>query len=95
MCQEFRISLIIEKPEYVREFVFVQEIDREKMLLSLLIFQSISLIVGTISFKRPRPTDACVRNLVWLLVIMICITKTYKVPIIKPNVKIIKTSWKN
>ena len=30
MCQEFRISLIIEKREYVIEFVFAQEFDRKK-----------------------------------------------------------------
>ena len=53
------------------------------MFLNLLIFQYVSVIESSIYIKRARPIDTCFRNLIWLLVNVICTTATCETSIIK------------
>ena len=67
-------------------YLYKRLIEKE-MFLNLLIFQSISVMVGSISIKQARSIDVCVRNLIGLLVNMMRTTATWETSIIKqPNV---------
>ena len=67
--------------------------NKKGMFLILIIFQPISVIAGSISIKRARATDVWVRNLMRLLINMICTTATCETLIInKPALKFINTS---
>ena len=55
----------------------------KEMFLSLLVFLSISVMVGSISVKQARSIDVCVRNLIGLLFNMMRTTTTWETPIIK------------
>ena len=65
------------------------------MFPSLLLFQSMGAIAGSIPIERATPTDAGVRYLIRFLVNMISTSTTCETLMIKqPNVKIINTLLK-